>query len=218
MRRRTVQPKIEDFSKDCPGTRYGASPARTTAMHGFFVWPVIFFLVLESQPSIIDVFFAFPMDVGRVLHYLLSYLSTVKGTQETLVLLPFVETKERTSACPKAPFYIVSTSPRQIFTFLLVPRSLLTLTLPIMANRRSLRPVASWKHAEAVPSVFFFFACSSPCAGRHGMSVDYEAEKGTPWEKACCWLPLAKWWGRSLPKAGDSKRLQGKRSKVRAGF
>ena len=66
---------------------------------------------------------------------------------------------------------------------------------------------------------FFFFARSSPCAGWHGMSVDHEAEKGTPWEKACCscWLPLAKWQGRSLSKAGGSKRLQGKRSKVRAG-
>ena len=70
--------------------------------------------------------------------------------------MPSVKTKERTSACPKAPFYVVSTSRRKIFTFLLVPKSLWTLTLPTMANQR--RPVASREHADAVPiGVFFFF-------------------------------------------------------------
>ena len=51
---------------------------------------------------------------------------------------------------------------RKIFTFLLVPKSLWILPLPIMAKQGKL--VASWKQMQC-HRCFFFCARKSPCAG-----------------------------------------------------
>ena len=65
----SIKNAIEDFSKDCPETRYGALPARNDS--NVCVSGLIYhlFFDLESQPSITVVFIAFAMDAGRVLHY-----------------------------------------------------------------------------------------------------------------------------------------------------
>ena len=65
-------------------------------------------------------------------------------------------------------------------SFLLVPKSLWTLPLPIMANQGKL--VVSWKQMQCHWCLFVFFApatWSLRAAVSSGMSVDYEAEKGT---------------------------------------
>ena len=91
--------------------------------------------------------------------------------------------KEQTPACMSESTVLCSERfLRKIFTFFLVPKSLWTLPLPIMAKQGK---ASRFLKADAVPvpPVFFFFFAPANGSLRalvsNGMSVDYEADKGT---------------------------------------
>ena len=157
---------IEDFSKDCPGTRYGhgASPARNDCdvcvsgliCHLFFDFgkPTIdhcclprFFNGRRTSPSLS--YHSFPLSSELRKHWLVA-LRRDEGANSRV--------SESTVLCGESFL-------RKIFTFLFVPKSLWTLPLPIMAKQGKL--VASWKHMQCHRCFFFFFFCArkSPCAG-----------------------------------------------------
>ena len=170
-------PGIEDFSKDCPGTRYGASPARNNCdVCVFLVWYVISFSILESQPSITVVFLDFPMDAGRVLHYatiafeipLSSELSCPSSRRRSKLPRERMH-RSRQWALPRKDFHFPS-------------RAQESMDSPITDHGKARKACRSLK-ADAVPSVFSFFFWAETWSLRapvsNGMSVDYEAEKGT---------------------------------------
>ena len=76
------------------------------------------------------------------------------------------------------------------------------------------RKASRFLKADAVPSVFlFFFFFFRPelevSLRRSPMEWAWTTKqrKARPWEKACSWLPLAKWWNHSLSKAGGTREF-----------
>ena len=176
--------KIEDFSKDCPGTRYGASPARNDYDVCVSRLIVISFSILDSQPSITVVFLAFPMYAGRVLqHPTIAF--TVKWVQEALVSCP---SSRRRSNLPRERKHrsMQWTLPPKDFHF--PSRAQESVDSPITDHGKG-RKASRFLKADAVPSLFFFLSFfyflflpatwSLRAPVSNGMSVDYEAEKGT---------------------------------------
>ena len=110
---------------------------------------------------------------------------------------------------------------RQIFTFLLVPKSLCTLPLQIMAKQGR----QSWSLPESRCSAigflffsFFFCAPSLRAPVSNGMRVNYEAEKGTALRESVQLTPVGQMMKPlSIESWPNSERLQRKRSKVCAG-
>ena len=96
-------------------------------------------------------------------------------------------------------------------SFLLVPKSLWTLPLPIMANQGKL--VASWKQMQCHWCLFVFLRPQLEVSVRRSpmeWALTPKQRKARPWEKACSWLPLAKWWNHSLSnlsKAGGTREV-----------
>ena len=129
--------RIEDFSKDCPGTRYGASPAKNDCdvcvsrliCHLFFDFgkPTIdhccvprFSNGRRTSPSLS--YHSFPLSSELRKHWLVA-LRRVEGANSRV--------SESNVLCSERFL-------RSIFTFLLVPKSLRTLSLPIMAKQGKL--------------------------------------------------------------------------------
>ena len=213
------QGSIEDFSKDCPGTRYGASPARNDCdvcvsrliCHLFFDFgkPAIDHCCVPSfsngcrtSPSLS--YHSFPLSSERRKHWLVA-LRRDEGANSCV--------SESTVLCSEHFL-------RKIFTFLLVPKSLWTLPLPIMAKQGKL--VAPWKHMQCRRCFFFFFffcarnSVKSLCAGLQWNERGLRSrERHGPERKR----PVDSRWPNDettlYPKLADHERLQRNRSKVR---
>ena len=216
--------QIEDFSKDCPGTRYGASPARNDCDVCVSRLKCHLFSILESQPSITVVFLAFPMDARGVIHYpTIGFPLASELRKYWLVALRRDEGANSRVSESTVPCICSERFLRKNFTFLLVPKSLWTLPLPIMPKQGKL--VASWKHMQchrrcAIGNFFLFCDrnLKSPCAGlqwnerglrsreRHGPERKCAVDSRWPNDETPLYRKLAE---------HDRKRLQRKRSKVR---
>ena len=87
---------------------------------------------------------------------------------------------------------------RKIFTFLLMPKSLGT---PITDHGKA-RKASRFLKVDAVPSVFFFCFFLRPQVSVRRSQMEWvwttKQREARPWEKACSWLPLAKWWNHSI--------------------
>ena len=115
-----------------PGTRFGASQARFGCVVCVSHWSFRFSSALECRSAITVVFLAFSIEAGLVLH---SSVMVFNGqvSSGSAGYLPFVRLTGRTSASPTTRSYALSTSSlQQIFTFMLVPKSLWTLPSPVL--------------------------------------------------------------------------------------
>ena len=165
---------IEDFSKDCPGTRYGASPARIDCVVCFSRLICHLFSILESQPSITVVFL---FSNGRRTSPSLSYHSFPPASELRKHWLVALRRDEGANSRVSdwAPFYAVSASSNRFSLSFPCPRvrglflcrsSKGTLDSSIADQERK---ASRFLKANAVPSVYFLFhffcARKSPCAG-----------------------------------------------------
>ena len=189
----------EDFSKDCPGTRYGASPARNDCE--VCVSRLICHLIFDFGGQTIHHCFVPRFSNGCRLSLSLSYQSFPLSSELRKHWSVALRRDEGANSCVSESTVRCSERfLRQIFTFLLAPKSLWTLPLPITAKQG--RFVVSWKQMQC--HRFFFFFCIPQVSVRRSpieWAWTTKQRNARPWEKACSWLPLAKWWKHFLSKA-----------------
>ena len=171
----------------------------------FLAWSFISFLVLESQPSITVVFFAFSMDCGRTSSSLLNQSFLLSSELRNTGWLPLVETKEWTFALATAPFFFPT-------DFHFPARAQESVDTPITDQYGKPRKVSRFLKADTVhvPSGF----CRSQVSMRPSpmeWAARYESEKGPERKRAVdFWGPnneTTHYW-----QLAKSTRLQPKRS------
>ena len=124
-------PVIDHLHNYGPGMRFGASPARIGCDACVSHLRFRFSSALECRSAITVLFLTVPIEARLVLH---SSLIAFQGqVSKSAVYLPFVRLPDRTSASPTCT--LSTSSPRKIFAFMLVTKSLLTLPSPVLCNR-----------------------------------------------------------------------------------
>ena len=213
--------EIEDFSKDCPGTRYGASLARNDCdvcvsgliWHLFvdFGKPTIdhccvprFFNGRRTSPSLS--YHSFPLSSELRKHFLVA-LCRDEGT----INRRGVSLRKHCSmqwATPPKDFHFLSRAQEYVDS-------------PIIDHGKA-RKGSRFLKADAVPSVLFFFFCkiapaSLRAAVSNGMSVGRSRERhGLEKKRAVD----SRWPNDETTlyrKLAERERLQRNRSKVREG-
>ena len=125
---------IEDFSKDCPGTRYGASSARNDC--DVCVSRLICHLFFDFGKPTIDHCCVPRFPNGRRTSPSLSYHSFPLSSELWKHWLVALRRDEGANSRVSASTALCSERfLRKIFAFILVPKSLWTLPLPIMTKQ-----------------------------------------------------------------------------------
>ena len=126
---------IEDFSKDCPGTRDGASPARNDC--DVCVSGLIRNLFFDFGKATNDNCCVPRFSNGRRTSPSLSYHSLPQSSELTWKhwLVALRRDEGATSRVSESTVLCGKRFLRKIFTFLLVPKSLWTLPLPMIAKQ-----------------------------------------------------------------------------------
>ena len=209
----------EDFSKDCPGTRYGASPARNdcdVCVSGL-IWHLFRSWRANHRSLLCSSLFQWTHDESFTI--LCSFPLSNEPRKHGLAALCQDEGANSRRDVSESTVLCSGCFLRKIFTFLLMPKSLWTLPFSIMAKQgkreRFLRKiftfllmpkspwtlpfsimakqgklVASWKQMQCHRCFFFAHARLRGSALVQWNERATKQRNARPWEKACSWSPV----------------------------